>query len=131
VQLLLDGDRTDTVLGVPTSEPLANGDEMTTLATVWITSPQDGDRVAAGGVRVQGRGAFFEATVVWQLLSADGSTVVKRGSAMSQECCMLSPFDFTIEGVSPGTYLLRVYDEDMSGGEGPGETEDTKRVYVD
>ncbi len=130
VQLLLDGNRTDQVLGVPTSEPLANGDEMSTLATVWITSPQDGDTLPADAVRIQGRGSFFEATVAWQLLAADGTTVVKNGSSMSQECCILSPYDFTIRGVQPGDYVIRVYDEDMSGGEGPGETEDTKRITV-
>ena len=50
---------------------------------------------------------------------------------MSQECCVLSPYDFTIKGVQPGDYLLRVFDEDMSGGEGPGEVEDTKRITVE
>ena len=131
VQLLLDGKRTDQVLGVPTSEPLANGDEMSTLATVWITGPQDGDTLPADAVRITGRGAFFEATVAWQLLAADGRTVVKRGSAMSQECCVLSPYDFTIPGVQPGSYVIRVYDEDMSGGEGNGEMQDTKRITVE
>jgi hypothetical protein len=131
VRFLLDGSITDQVLGVPTSEPLANGDELSTLATVWIISPQDGDTLAAGAVRVTGRGAFFEANVSWQLLSADGGSVVADGFAMARECCTLSPYDFTISGVAPGDYVLRVYDADMSGGEGPGETEDTKRLTVD
>jgi hypothetical protein len=129
VQLLLDGKRTDQVLGVPTSEPLANGDEMSTTATVWVTSPQDGDTVKAGDVAVAGRGAFFEATVAWQLLQ-DG-TVVADGAGMAKECCTLSPYTFTIPDVEPGDYVVRVYDQDMSGGEsGRPEAEDTKRVTV-
>jgi hypothetical protein len=129
VQLLLGGARTDQLLGVPVSEPLANGDEMSTTGTVWITSPQDGDTVRSGDVVVTGRGAFFEATVVWQLLQGD--QVVANGSAMARECCKRSPFDFTIPDVAPGDYTLRVYDEDMSGGEGGRpEAQDTKRITV-
>ena len=41
----------------------------------------------------------------------------------------LSPYSFEVEA-DPGEYLLRVYDADMSGGEGPGEQEDTKRIVV-
>ena len=131
VQLLLDGERTDQVLGVPASEPLANGDETSVTASIWVTSPQDGDTLDAGDLTVTGRGAFFEATVVWQLLSADGGTVVATGSGMARECCVQSPIELTIEDVAPGDYVLRVYDEDMSGGEsGRAEAQDTKRVTV-
>ncbi|GAA1918235.1 Gmad2 immunoglobulin-like domain-containing protein [Nocardioides marmoribigeumensis] len=130
VQLLLDGRHTDQVMGVPASEPLANDDETSTSASVWITSPQDGDTVRAGGVEVTGRGAFFEATVAWQLLSPDGH-VVADGAGMAQECCTLSPYSFTIPKVQPGDYVIRVYDADMSGGEsGRKEPEDTKRITV-
>ena len=129
VELLLDGHTTDQVLGVPTSEPLANADEMSTTSTVWITSPQDSATVDAGDVTVTGRGAFFEATVAWQLLR-DG-TVVDHGAGMAKQCCTLSPYTFTISGVEPGDYVVRVYDEDMSGGEsGRPEPQDTKRITV-
>lgn len=129
VRFLLDGSITDQVLGVPTSEPLANGDAMSVQASVWITSPQDGDSVDGGTIRVVGRGAFFEATVSWQLLR--GGAVVKEGFATATECCTLAPYEFTIGDVAPGDYVLRVYDADMSGGEsGRAEAEDTKRVTV-
>jgi hypothetical protein len=128
VRFTLDGRLTDQVLGVPASEPLANDDEMSTTGTVWITSPQDGDTVKAGDVVVTGRGAFFEATAAWQLLQ-DGK-VVASGAGMSKECCTLSPYEITIPEVEPGDYVVRVYDEDMSGGEGPGEAEDTKQITV-
>ena len=126
VQLLLEGHHTDTVLGVPTAEPLAAGDPMRVQAPVWIIGPQDGDEVPSP-FTVTGRGAFFEANVSWQLLVGD--RVVDEGFATAQECCTLAPYSFEVDA-APGDYVLRVYDADMSGGEGAGEAQDTKRVTV-
>jgi hypothetical protein len=127
VQLLLDGGRTDTLLGVPVAEPLAAGDPMEVQASVWVIEPQDGAEVASP-FTVEGRGAFFEANVSWQLL--DGDRVVEDGFATARECCTLSPYSFDVTA-APGDYVLRVYDADMSGGEsGRGEAEDTKRIRV-
>jgi hypothetical protein len=126
VQVMLDGERTDTVLGVPTSEPLAAGDPMRVQGTVWIITPQDGD-VVEGPIEVEGRGAFFEANVSWQLL--ENGEVVDEGFATAEEGMTLSPYSFQVDA-APGDYVLRVYDADMSGGEGNGEAEDTKRVTV-
>jgi hypothetical protein len=127
VRFLLDGEITDQLLGEPVSEPLAEGDPMQVQGTVWVISPQQGDEVA-GTLTVEGRGAFFEANVSWQVLR-DGD-MVKEGFAMAQECCTLSPYRFEIRDLPPGDYELRVYDADMSDGEGPGEQEDTKRFSV-
>jgi hypothetical protein len=127
VQLLLDDHQTDTVLGVPTSEPLAEGDPMSVQGTVWVISPQDGDTVGTT-FTVEGRGAFFEATVSWQLLQGD--KVVKHGFATAAEGMTLSPYSFKVTA-KPGDYVLRVYEADMSGGEGNGEAEDTKQITVE
>ena len=127
IQFTLDGERTDTVLGVPTSEPLAEGDPMSVQSTVWIISPQDGDQVGTT-FTVEGRGAFFEANVSWQLLQGD--EVVQDGFAMAEEGMTLSPYSFEVTA-EPGDYVLRVYDADMSGGEGNGEAEDTKQITVE
>ena len=124
VQLLLDGGRTDTLLGVPVAEPLAAGDPMEVQAPVWIIEPQEGS--SGTGFVVMGRGAFFEANVSWQLL--DGDRVVDEGFTTAKECCTLSEFRFELDAPAPGDYTLRVYDADMSGGEGNGEAEDTKRL---
>jgi hypothetical protein len=126
VQLMFEGERTDTILGVPTSEPLAEGDPMQVQGTVWIINPQDGD-VVEGPIQVEGRGAFFEANVSWQLLR--NGEVVDEGFTTAEEGMVLSPYSFTVDA-EPGDYVLRVYDADMSGGEGNGEAEDTKRVTV-
>jgi hypothetical protein len=127
VQLTIDGKRTDTVLGVPTSEPLSEGDPMAVQSTVWIISPQEGDTVGTT-FTVEGRGAFFEANVSWQLLQGD--EVVQDGFATAEEGMTLSPYSFKVTA-EPGDYVLRVYDADMSGGEGNGEAEDTKSITVE
>jgi hypothetical protein len=124
VQLVLEGARTDTVLGVPVAEPLTAGDPMQVQAPVWIIEPQEGS--AGNGFDVEGRGAFFEANVSWQLL--DGNRVVDEGFTTAEECCTLSPYSFRLDAPAPGDYTLRVYDADMSGGEGNGEAEDTKQL---
>lgn len=127
VRFLLDGRPVDRLLGEPVAEPVTGGDPMQVQAPVWIITPQDGDEVARS-LQVEGRGAFFEANVSWQVLQ-DGD-LVDEGFATAEECCTLSPFRFEVTGLPPGDYVLRVYDADMSGGEGPGEQEDTKRFTL-
>ena len=127
IQLMIDGERTDMVLGVPTSEPLAAGDPMAVQASVWIIDPQNGDTVGRT-FTVEGRGAFFEANVSWQLLK--GGQVVQDGFTTAEEGMTLSPYSFEVTA-EPGQYVLRVYDADMSGGEGNGEAEDTKAIFVE
>ena len=130
VQLTLGGERTDQVLGVPASEPLAAGDPMQVQATVWVISPQEGDAVSSP-FTVEGRGAFFEANVSWQLYRGDSTSgeLVDEGFTMAADGMTLAEYSFEVEA-EPGEYLLRVYDADMSDGEGPGEQEDTKRIVV-
>jgi hypothetical protein len=115
------------LLGTEVVDGVDAADPMQVQSTVWIITPQDGDEVG-GTFTVEGRGAFFEANVSWQLLRGD--EVAKEGFATAEEGMTLSPYRFEVEGVEPGDYVLRVYDADMSGGEGNGEAEDTKRVTV-
>lgn len=127
VQLLLNGERTDQVLGVPTSEPLAQGDELSTLALVWIIDPQDGDTLQSGS-EVSGVGAFFEANVIWEL--KQGEEIVESGFTTAEECCRVAPYSFELPDVPAGEYLLVVRDDDASGGEGPEPFRDTKRITI-
>lgn len=127
VQLLLNGERTDQLLGVPTAEPLAQGDEMTTLAQVWIIDPQHGDTVEAGA-EVSGIGAFFEANVVWELRQDE--QVVESGFTTAEQCCTMAPYSFPLPDVPAGDYVLVVKDQDMSDGEGSPPFEDTKQITI-
>jgi hypothetical protein len=126
VRFLLDGQITDTLLGVPTSEPLAQGDETSTLAQVWIIEPSEGAAVPSG-FEVKGVGAFFEANVTWEL--RQGDKVVKSGFTTAEECCRMAPYSFTVDAPA-GDYTLVVKDEDASGGEGPAPFEDSKDVTI-
>ncbi len=129
VQLLIDGERTTTVLGVPTNEPLAAAEELDVLAPVQISSPGHNQKFAPGDVTVTGVAAVFEANVIWELL-VGGDAVVASGFATAQECCTLSPYEFVLEGLEPGTYTLVVHDEDMSG-EGRPVNQDTKDIVIE
>ncbi len=122
-----DGVALDSLLGVDVSPQASAAPALEVQAPVWVIAPQDGEEVGRT-FTVDGRGAFFEANVSWQLLGQDGA-VVDEGFATAQECCTLSPYSFEVTA-APGDYVLRVYDADVSGGEGPGEQEDTKRVTV-
>lgn len=127
VQFFLDGGRTDTLLGVPVSEPLAQGDPTDVLAQVWIIEPPEGAEVTAP-FEVSGLAAAFEANVQWELMQGD--RVVKRGFTMAEECCTMAPYSFKVKSVPPGEYTLVVHDSDPSGGEGFAPWQDTKRVTV-
>ena len=55
--------------------------------------------------------------------------MVDEGFTTAEEGNTLAPYAFSFEA-EPGSYVLRVYDADMSGGEGNGEAQDTKRITV-
>lgn len=128
VRMRLNGEQVSSIAGVDVSEPLLPQPALQVLSTVWITSPQEGDTVESS-TTVTGRGAFPEANVSWQLLEEDGD-VVDEGFTTAEECCRLAPYELTLEA-RPGTYVLRVYAADQSGGEAPGEVEDTKTIIIE
>ncbi len=129
VQLLVNGARTTTVLGVPTNEPLAAAEELDVLAPVQISTPSDGQVFPAGDVKVTGVAAVFEANVLWELL-VGGDAVVKSGFSTAAECCKHAPYEFILEDLEPGTYTLVVHDEDMSGLGNP-VNQDTREIVVE
>jgi hypothetical protein len=126
VQFLVNGQHLDTILGVPTSEPLANADDLDVLAHVWIDDPVEGAHVSAGGI-VKGLANSFEATVTWEL--RQGSRVVKRGFTTASEAFTMAPYSFKLPQVPAGEYTLVVSEDDPSGGaEGSGPDRDTRTV---
>ena len=126
VRLLIDGERADRVLGVPTSEPLVATSADSTLAPVSVSIPTEGATVSRR-FQVAGQAATFEANVVWEL-ERDGK-VVRRGFTTAEQCCTLSPYGFAVTA-EPGDYTLVVHDTDESDGEGIGTSADTKRITV-
>lgn len=117
-----------TVLGVEGPTYSAGNDDED-LALVSISSPTNNEKVKPGDLTVTGKASAFEANVVWELL-VGGDAVVQSGNATAQECCTLSPYEFTIKGLQAGTYTLVVHDTDESG-EGKPENRDSKEIIVE
>jgi len=126
VQFLINGERTDTVLGVPTSEPLSQGQDFDVLAMVWIIEPAEGAKLQSP-FKVSGLANAFEANVQWELMQGDA--LVDSGFTTARECCTMAPYSFKVTA-PPGDYTLVVHDSDPSDGEGFGPTYDTKNITV-
>ncbi len=133
VQLRLNGKRSDQVLGVPTSEPLANGSPLQVLNHVNITAPAQGETVTGKQLKASGVANSFEANVLWRIRS--GTTVVKRGFATADGWMddKLFPWSTQIDisKLPAGDYTFVALTDDPSGGaEGPGPHRDTKDFTI-
>lgn len=126
VSFRVDGQPTDTLLGVPVGNLVGRADADSVESPIWIIDPVEAATVK-NGFKVNGLAATFEGNVVWEL--KQGSTVVRHGFTTAQECCTMSPYSFTVDAPS-GRYTLVVHDTDESGGEGPGVTSDTKDILI-
>lgn len=131
VRFLLDGQITDTLLGVPTSEPLANAAPNDVLALVSVTAPEEGATVS-GTFTASGVANSNEANVPWQI--KQGDKVVKSGFSTA-EGWMDKLYPWTSEpidvsGLAPGEYTFVAMTDDPSGGEGFGPQVDTRSITV-
>jgi hypothetical protein len=132
VQFLLYGERTDQVLGLPTSEPLANGPVLDTLALVSLTSPSEGMLVDNDEpLVVEGVGNSFEGNIVTRVQRWEGTYVVDQLPTIAgwgED--KLFPFEVTFDltGVPPGDYVVVSSTDDPSG-EGRFHS-DSRRITV-
>ncbi|WP_433276489.1 GerMN domain-containing protein [Pseudonocardia xinjiangensis] len=127
VRILVDGKPVARLWGtVPTAEPVRRGDDYALRSLVQIDGPADG-AVVGREVEVTGEAAVFEATVLWQVLR-DGA-VVRSGVTSTSEGQRFAPFAFTV-ALAPGDYVVRVLEDDVSGGEGRPVLTDDKSVTV-
>jgi Immunoglobulin-like domain of bacterial spore germination len=131
VQFRIGENPTPRVLGVPTSEPLANGPMLETLGLVNITSPEEGATVS-DSFTASGVANSFEATVPWEI--RQGDRVVAKGFATADGWMdKLYPWttQVNVSKLAPGTYTFAAMTDDPSGGaEGAGPAEDTKTIVV-
>ena len=127
VRILLDGRPVDRLWdAVDTSAPVERGDAYALRSLVQIDSPAHGATVGAP-VEVIGEAAVFEATVRWQVLR-DGA-VVRSGFTSTTEGQRFAPYTFEVD-LAPGEYIVRVLEDDPSGGEGRPVLSDDKAVTV-
>ncbi len=131
VQLLLDGERTDQLLGVPVSEPLAPGDDLDMLALVSISDPAEGQRVEAT-FTARGRASSFEATVPWEVRDDAGAVLVEGFATAEGWMDRLHPWEAEVDvsALAPGRYTFVAMTSDPSGGESGGPFTDTRTIVV-
>lgn len=131
VQFRIGDNPTARVYGVPTSEPLANGPMLRTLALVNVTTPEQGATVS-GSFTASGVASSFEATVPWEIRQA--GEVVERGFSTAEGWLdKLYPWEteVNVSGLAPGNYEFVAMTDDPSGGEGGGPHEDSKTITVE
>ncbi|QJY46175.1 GerMN domain-containing protein [Pseudonocardia broussonetiae] len=127
VRILLDGEPVEELFGaVSTAGPVPRGDLYATRSLVQIDAPAHGATVA-GPLVVTGEAAVFEATLPWEVLR-DGA-VVASGVTGTAEGQVFAAFSFPVE-LPPGDYVVRITEDDPSGGEGRPALTDDKAVTV-
>lgn len=120
VQFLVYGERTDQVLGQPTSEPLAEGPLLETLAHVSITTPTESEIVDNDEpLVVAGEGNSFEGNIVTTVTERSGAIVIDQQPTIASGAYGEKLYPFTIEldlsDVAPGVYVVTSMTDDPSG----------------
>lgn len=126
VRFTIDGEPADTVLGVPTADPLPAAPRSQTIAPVSISQPADG-QVIPKAATLRG---FSYGSISWEL--RQGDTIVAEGRADNTKGAgVYSEYAVGLTVVPPGDYLLVVREADPTGGaEGPGLVKDDKRITI-
>jgi hypothetical protein len=129
VRLTLAGQPAGDLWGaVSWRDPVGRADPAAVRMLVQIDSPRDG-ATTGSPVKVSGEADAFEANVPWQVLDGNGN-VVRQGATTAREGMTFSPYSFAVK-LPPGTYTVRVTEDDPSGGEGGAPMADTKRITVE
>ena len=134
VQLLLDGQRTDQVLGSPASEPLTNAPLSETVTMMNITQPEEGMVVSGGTLDAEGVANTFEATFQWEIRQGDQVVATDFGMAeQGGQVDKLFPWEVSIDvsSLAPGEYTFVATNDDPSGGEGFDPDSDSKNFVIE
>lgn len=104
----------------PSPSPSTYPDDRATNGTTTLESPTSGAVVAGPTVTVSGTATAFEATLAWEVVPAGGGDPVQEGTTMAGANGEIGPFSFTVD-LEPGTWTVRVWEPDVSDGEGSGD----------
>jgi Immunoglobulin-like domain of bacterial spore germination/Sporulation and spore germination len=134
VQFLIDGQRTDQVLGSPASEPLTNAPLSATVTLMNITQPEEGEVVSGETLTAEGVANAFEGTFQWEVLQGD--QVVAEGFGTAEQGGQVDKLfawtvDIDVSALAPGDYTLVTTNDDPSGGEGFAPDSDSKRFVIE
>ncbi|MCX6400548.1 MAG: GerMN domain-containing protein [Propionibacteriales bacterium] len=132
VDVEYDGQPAATLLGVDASGGLKAAPQLDVLAFMNVTEPAEGTTVK-GSFTASGRASSFEATVGWTIEDSTGKVVLEGFATADGWIEKLYPWKTKVDvsSLDPGTYTFIARTDDPSGGEGPGPTEDTKRIMVE
>ncbi len=97
----------------PTAEPSSSPTPSTApgTGTTVIDAPADGASVQGPSVTVSGTGTAFEATLLYLVSAADGSTV-DQGYTTAGANGTIGPFSIGLT-LEPGTYTVKVWEPGM------------------
>lgn len=130
VQLLLNDARTDQVLGVPTSEPLAAGSDLEVLAHVSLSEPSEGRTIRVGkALTIAGVGLSEDDRISVRVKLREGTPVLRDVKFdLDPADSTLSPFnvDLYLGAIQPGVYDVVV---SVTNPDGTFDT-DTRRITV-
>ena len=131
VRFLVDGQPTDSLLGVDVSGPVTNGPALETLALVSISEPPEGVEVT-GSFRASGVASSFEATVPWEIRKGDTGREARlqHGIRLDGQAVSLADRPDLGRGPARGHVHVRRVHRRPSGGEGAGPTSDTRTIVV-
>ena len=134
VTVLVDGEPAEVWGVLEVGEPIDRAPQVDVQASTWIIEPEQGQTVS-NPVHVVGYGTAFEATFNWEVRDAGTDQVVQEGFVTGEGSMgTYGDFEFTLDDLAPGGYVLEVYQGDMSDGEspeGPRMYPDTKEFTVD
>lgn len=130
VTITVDGEPRDAWGVVRLGEPTRRAPLAEVQGHSWVTTPQEGQVLAAGTVTFKGFGTSFEATFGWKVLSRSGA-VVAHGSAMGGTGDGgFGVVTFSAQ-LAAGEYTVELATDDPSGGaEGNGPAKDDKSFTV-
>lgn len=129
VLLLVEGEPAGELWGTLVwDEPVGRADPLDVRLLVQIDQPTEGVTTSSP-LRVEGEAAVFEATLGWRVLDEAGDEVI-GGVTMTAEGQTFAPFMFPVE-LDPGVYVVEVFEEDASGGEGGAPMTDTRTVTIE
>jgi hypothetical protein len=130
VQLLLNGARTDQVLGVPTSEPLAAASDLEVLARISLSEPSEGRTIRVGkALHVDGVGISEDGRVSIRIEGREGAArFLDATFDLEPTAGRLAPFtvDLFLDDLEPGDYDVVAT---VTNPDGTFDT-DTRRITV-
>ena len=128
VSLTVDGKKVESLAGhVDATKPFMRGLTYEILPPVWITSPIEGQSVAAKGFTLSGMASTFEANVVWKVIQ-DG-VVIKQGSTTALGAAPAwKPWSIAIPDLAPGTYIFEAME--YSAKDGSLVAQDSKNAVL-